>query len=120
MGKTDPLVHAKAMDFKVSIAFQKKRKKFPRPVFNTMMLILILTLGLHLPMMSTPMILHQSKAWKKFQKKKQVKSHLVTKMPPNQVKKSKKKKNKLARGKSQQQGQFIKESNTDLIFDLDF
>ena len=35
-------------------------------------------------------------------------------------KKSKKKKNKLARGKSQQQGQFIKESNTDLIFDLDF
>jgi len=36
-------------------------------------------------------------------------------------KKSKKnKKNKLARGKSQQQGQFIKESNSDLIFDLDF
>lgn len=36
-------------------------------------------------------------------------------------KKSKKnKKNKLARGKSQQQGHFIKETNSDLIFDLDF
>jgi hypothetical protein len=35
-------------------------------------------------------------------------------------KKSKKKKKKKTRGKSQQQGQFIKESNTDLIFDLDF
>jgi hypothetical protein len=36
-------------------------------------------------------------------------------------KKSKKnKKNKLARVKSQQQGHFIKETNSDLIFDLDF
>lgn len=36
-------------------------------------------------------------------------------------KKSKKnKKNKLSRGKPQQQGHFIKETNSDLIFDLDF
>jgi hypothetical protein len=36
-------------------------------------------------------------------------------------KKTKKnKKNKLTRGKTQQQGHFIKDSNSDLIFDLDF
>lgn len=38
--------------------------------------------------------------------------------PSKKTKKNKK--NKLTRGKSQQQGQFIKESNSDLIFDLDF
>merc|ERR1719322_1544426 len=57
-----------------------------------MMLILILTLGLHLPMMSTPIILPRLKAWKKFQKKKQVKPHLITKTPQNQVRNQKRRK----------------------------